>query len=58
MLYILKDHTLYAKSSKYEFWLKSGTFLGHMASKDGIMLDSTKIKAIHGWPRPASVSEV
>jgi cell fate regulator YaaT (PSP1 superfamily) len=29
----LKDHQLYAKLSKCEFWLKEVSFLGHVISK-------------------------
>jgi hypothetical protein len=32
----LRDHKLYAKFSKCEFWLKSVKFLGHTISHDGI----------------------
>jgi hypothetical protein len=29
----LRDHKIYAKLSKYEFWLKQVAFLGHVISK-------------------------
>ena len=32
--------------SKYEFWLKKISFLGHVISKDGITVDSKKIAAV------------
>ena len=28
----LREHKLYAKQSKYEFWLKEVSFLGHVVS--------------------------
>jgi hypothetical protein len=28
----LREHQLYAKRSKYEFWLKEVSFLGHVVS--------------------------
>jgi hypothetical protein len=34
----LKDHKLYAKPSKCEFWLKLVAFLGHVISKGGIFV--------------------
>ena len=39
----LREHKLYAKFSKCEFWLKKVQFLGHVISKDGISVDPSKI---------------
>lgn len=58
VLRILRDNRFYAKLSKYEFCVKSVAFLGHVVSKDGIMVDPIKIKAICSWARPTSPSEV
>ncbi|EOY03078.1 Retrotransposon protein, putative [Theobroma cacao] len=58
VLQILKEHQLYAKFSKCEFWLESVAFLGHVVSKDGIQVDSKKIEAVEKWPRPTSVTEI
>ena len=33
-------------------------FLGHVVSKDGIQVDSKKIEAVAGWPRPTTVTEI
>lgn len=49
---------MYAKFSKYDFWLEYVIFLGIVVSKDGIIVDSTKIKAISDWARPISLSRV
>ena len=46
VLGILKDKKLYAKFSKCEFWLSSVAFLGHVVSKDGIIVDPKKIEAV------------
>jgi hypothetical protein len=35
----LRDHQLYAKFSKCEFWLKTVPFLGHLLSENGIIQD-------------------
>ncbi|WRX16227.1 Reverse transcriptase domain - like 10 [Theobroma cacao] len=58
VLQILREHQLYAKFSKCEFWLESVAFLGHVVSKDGIQVDSKKIEAVEKWPRPTSVTEI
>ena len=39
VLQILREHQLYAKFSKCDFWLESISFLGHVVSKDGIQVD-------------------
>ena len=46
-LQTLRDHQLYAKFSKCEFWLDKVTFLGHVMSKEAIMVDPKKVKPIH-----------
>ena len=49
---------MYAKFSKYEFWLDQVAFLGHMVSKDGIQVDPKKIEAVAKWPRPITATEI
>jgi hypothetical protein len=39
----LRDHHLYAKFSKCEFWLDTVKFLGHTISSDGISVDPSKV---------------
>jgi hypothetical protein len=39
----LRDHRLYAKFSKCEFWLDSVKFLGYTISNEGISVDPTKV---------------
>jgi hypothetical protein len=39
----LREHKLYAKFSKCEFWLNEVGFLGHIVSKEGIAVDLTWI---------------
>jgi len=34
------------KFSKCEFWLTSVAFLGHVVSKEGVMVDPQKIEAV------------
>ena len=58
VLQTLRDHQLYAKFSKCEFWLDQVAFLGHVVSKDGIQVDPKKIEVVVEWPRPTTVIEI
>ncbi|XP_027169401.1 uncharacterized protein LOC113769125 [Coffea eugenioides] len=46
VLQVLREHKLYAKFSKCEFWLEEISFLGHRISKNGIAVDPTKVEAV------------
>ncbi|GKE65750.1 hypothetical protein Tco_1519911 [Tanacetum coccineum] len=46
ILELLKKERLYAKFSKYDFWLDSVQFLGHVIDRSGVHVDPAKIKAI------------
>ena len=39
VLQALRDHQLYAKFSKCEFWLIEVRFLGHVESASGVLVD-------------------
>jgi hypothetical protein len=39
----LREHQLYAKFSKYEFWLRTVPFLGHVLSENGISVNLSKV---------------
>ena len=51
----LREHKLYAKFSKCEFWLKKVQFLGHVISEDGISVDPSKIRDVLDWKTPETV---
>ena len=55
---MLREKKIYAKFSKYEFWLDTVSFLGHVISKDGVMVDPSKIETVKNWVRPTNVSEI
>jgi len=52
VLEILREHQLYGKLSKCEFWLEEVQFLGHVISAQGIAVDPAKIKTVVKWERP------
>ena len=45
----LRDHQLYAKFSKCEFWLKEVPFLGHILSENGVSVDPSKVQEVMNW---------
>ncbi|KAK1615455.1 hypothetical protein QYE76_020972 [Lolium multiflorum] len=58
VLETLREHKLYAKFSKCEFWLKEVGFLGHILSAGGIAVDPAKIKTVAEWKAPTTQTEV
>jgi hypothetical protein len=54
----LRDHHLYAKFSKCEFWLDTVKFLGHTISSDGISVDPSKVQEVMDWKPPTSVDQI
>ena len=44
-LQFLRDHQLYAKFSKWEFWLTEVRFLGHVVSALGVSVNLEKVEA-------------
>ena len=58
VLQTLKDHQLFAKFSKCEFWLQSIAFLEHIVSSEGIQVDSQKIETVKQWTRPISPTNI
>ncbi|XP_068315004.1 uncharacterized protein [Pyrus communis] len=54
----LREHQLYAKFSKCQFWLDQVAFLGHIISAKGILVDPQKVSAVESWEQPRTVTEV
>ena len=54
----LREHKLYAKFSKCEFFQDKIQYLGHVITKEGISVDPDKIKAINDWPVPKDVTGI
>ena len=58
VLQLLRDHQLYTKFSKCEFWLTEVRFLGHMVSASGVLVDPEKVEAVMSWEKPKSIFEI
>jgi hypothetical protein len=54
----LRDHHLYAKLSKCDFWLREIKFLGHTISQDGISVDPKKVQEVMDWKPPTTVQQI
>ena len=57
-LQLLKEHQLYAKLSKCDFYRDRIQYLGHIISEESISVDPEKIEAIMNWPAPRNVTDV
>ncbi|GJT10519.1 hypothetical protein Tco_0857561 [Tanacetum coccineum] len=55
---LLKKEELYAKFSKYDFWLSKVQFLGHVIEHEGIHVDPAKIESIKDWESPKTPTEI
>jgi hypothetical protein len=58
MLETLREHQLYAKFNKCEFWMKEVGFLGHVISAGGVSVDPSKITSIMERKAPTNPTEV
>jgi hypothetical protein len=54
----LREHRLYAKLSKCDFWLKEIKFLGHTISQGGIVVDPDKVQEVMNWKPPTTVRQI
>jgi hypothetical protein len=54
----LREHQLYAKFSKCAFWLKEISFLGHIVTDGGIVVDPSKVRDVLNWSPPKNVPEI
>lgn len=58
VLELLRAYKLYAKFGKCDFWLEEVKFLGHVISREGVTVDSSKIEAVQDWAQPKNASEI
>src|SRR4051812_19959636 len=54
----LREHRLYAKFSKCEFWLPEVTYLGQVISAKGIAVNPERVQVVLDWTPPESVKQV
>ena len=54
----LREHKLYAKFSKCEFWLDTVQFLRHVLTPEGISVDPIKVQDVLSWKSPKSVHQI
>ena len=55
---MLKYNQLFAKFRKFEFRLRSMTFLGHIISSEGVEVDPRKTEMVKNWPRPLTSTDI
>ena len=58
VLKFLREHKMYEKLSKCDFYKNKIHYLGHIISNEGISVDAEKIEAIMNWPTPRNVIDV
>ena len=58
MLQVLREHQLYAKLSKCSFCQRKIHYLGYIISKEGIVVDPTKIKYNEECPTLRNITKV
>jgi len=58
VLEVMRDHQLYDKLSKCEFWLDEVQFLGHVISSHGIVVNRSKVETVLKWERPHTLTKV
>lgn len=58
VLQTLREHQLYAKFSKCDFYKEEIQYLGHIITREGITVDPEKIRTIMEWPVPKDVTDI
>lgn len=58
VLQTLREHQLYGKFSKCDFYKEQIQYLGHIITKEGIAVDPENIRTIMEWPMPKDVVDI
>jgi hypothetical protein len=54
----LKEHRLYAKFNKCDFWLKEVQFLVHVVNAQGVAMDPANVESVPKWTPPRTVTQI
>ena len=57
-LKLLRNHKLYARLRKCDFYEDRIHYLGHIISNKGISVDSENIEAMMSWPAPRKLTNL
>ncbi|GKA68044.1 putative nucleotidyltransferase, ribonuclease H, partial [Tanacetum coccineum] len=58
ILELIRKEKLYAKFSKFDFWIHIVQFLDHLIDSQGLHVDPAKIEAVKNWTSPRTPTEV
>jgi hypothetical protein len=58
VLQVLREHQIYTKFRKCDFFQKQVHYLGHVISEEGVEVDPDKIRSIMEWPTPKDVYDI
>jgi len=58
VLQVLREHQLYPKYSKCAFFKEKIQYLGHVITKDKIVIETKKMRTIMEWPIPKDVADI
>ncbi|XP_059658571.1 uncharacterized mitochondrial protein AtMg00860-like [Cornus florida] len=58
VLQMLREHHLYSKYSKFEFWLQEVKFFGHVVLGNGVSVYPLKIEVVLNWECPKNMFEI
>ena len=58
VLQLLREHKLYTKLDKCDFFQRQIHYLGNIVYKEGLLVDLDKFKAIREWPTLKDVDEI
>ena len=57
VLQVLKEHQLFSKYSKCQFWLTLA-FVVHIISSEGVEVDPMEKEDMKNWPRPLTPTDI
>lgn len=54
----LRNHELYKKFSKCNFWVQRAHFLEHIVPQENIMVNSKKVEVVIDWDKPKTFTKI